>query len=392
VIENPENFGFPKGCNQGIEVATGNYILLLNNDVILTDKWLERLVACASSDPQIGLVGSMTNNISGRQRDELACYSSVEEMHHYAQLFHQKNRGNWFDCPRIVGFCMLIKREVVEKIGLLDERFGKGNYEDDDYCLRARQAGYRTVIAGDVFIHHFGSVTFKNSTDYDALLKENEKIFRDKWSDQSPTTGTDNSEKEEPASENDVKVRRYLEIADQYRILGEFERALTNCEKALSVKPDDPKALKITGAILLELGRANEAIEPLQKAANLEPTSAEIHNELGKCFYQIGQVDSAKAEFQLAINLDEQNVQAYSNLGVLFWENKDVDAAINNLKKAIEINPDDIDAVANLALICYGVELFQEAIPLLEKSLMQQPRNTQMHSYLSDCYSKLAKT
>ena len=67
------------------------------------------------------------------------------------------------DVNRLVGFCLLIRREVIEAIGLLDEQFGVGCFEDDDYCLRAIQAGYRAVIAGDAFVHHFGGRTFVGS-------------------------------------------------------------------------------------------------------------------------------------------------------------------------------------------------------------------------------------
>ena len=71
---------------------------------------------------------------------------------------------------------------MVEAIGLLDEQFGIGCFEDDDYCLRAIQAGYRAVIAGDAFVHHFGGRTFVGSgVDFGALMRENERRFREKW-------------------------------------------------------------------------------------------------------------------------------------------------------------------------------------------------------------------
>ena len=83
---------------------------------------------------------------------------------------------------RITGLCMLITGPCFRKVGCLDERFGIGNFEDDDYCVRARLAGFVCVIAGDVFVHHFGSQTFKAlGVDYAALLEENKGKFLDKW-------------------------------------------------------------------------------------------------------------------------------------------------------------------------------------------------------------------
>jgi hypothetical protein len=79
-------------------------------------------------------------------------------------------------------FCLLIRREVIDAIGLLDERFGLGCFEDDDYTLRAIQAGYRAVVAVDALIHHYGGRTFVGSgIDTGAWMQENQRRFLDKW-------------------------------------------------------------------------------------------------------------------------------------------------------------------------------------------------------------------
>jgi hypothetical protein len=86
------------------------------------------------------------------------------------------------ETDRLVGFCLLIRRGLIDKVGLLDERFGIGCFEDDDYCLRARQAGYRAVMARDAFIHHHGGATFQGSgVDFAAVMRKNEQVFRAKW-------------------------------------------------------------------------------------------------------------------------------------------------------------------------------------------------------------------
>ena len=82
---------------------------------------------------------------------------------------------------RLVGFCLLIRREVCEEIGPLDEQFGRGTFEDDDYCVRIRRAGYRLAIATDTYIHHFGSVTNRLDAKYSQLLADNQRKFREKW-------------------------------------------------------------------------------------------------------------------------------------------------------------------------------------------------------------------
>ncbi len=183
VIFNEENFGFPKGVNQAIKVAKGKYILIANNDIIVTEGWLERMVEVAEVDNQIGLVGPISNSVSGVQFDKEATYPDIPKMHVYAKKNREKNAGQIFQFPRVAFLCTLIKKEVIEKIGGLDERFSPGNFEDDDFCLRAQIAGYKTVVAKDVFIHHFGSKSFTadGTKKYAERLEINKKIFVEKW-------------------------------------------------------------------------------------------------------------------------------------------------------------------------------------------------------------------
>lgn len=181
VILNSENAGFPVGCNQGIKAAKGNNILLLNNDTIVTPNWLTNLTKCLYSSSDIGAVGAVTNSCSNFQ--SIPCeYSSVEEMIRFARQVNHSNPELWEERARLVGYCMLIKTEIINEIGLFDEAFSPGNYEDDDYCLRIRKAGYRLVLCRDTFIHHFGSVSFREQANqYNSLLEVNRRKFAAKW-------------------------------------------------------------------------------------------------------------------------------------------------------------------------------------------------------------------
>ncbi len=181
-IFNEENVGFPKGCNQGIEIAEkGNDILLLNNDVIVMPNWLENLQKCLHSSKDIGAVGAITNSCSNYQAISLP-YNNFDDIFKFAHQNNISNLSLWEERLRLVGFCMLIKNEVVQKIGVLDERFTPGNYEDDDYSLRIRQAGYRLILCKDSFIYHFGSMSFsKEKEKYNEVLVNNRKKFIEKW-------------------------------------------------------------------------------------------------------------------------------------------------------------------------------------------------------------------
>jgi GT2 family glycosyltransferase/tetratricopeptide (TPR) repeat protein/glycosyltransferase involved in cell wall biosynthesis len=200
---NAENRGFPAAVNQGIRAATGRQLVLLNNDTIVTAGWLSRMLHVLDDNQPdhlpIGLVGPCSNFVSGPQQINVTyappgpvniaeCdYAKLEE---FATAWGQANEGRTQTVDRLVGFCLLICREVVEKIGLFDERFGIGNFEDDDYCRRAREAGFKLVIACDAFVHHFGGATFRSSDiDFGELMRRNEIVYRAKWGDAAEPAG-----------------------------------------------------------------------------------------------------------------------------------------------------------------------------------------------------------
>jgi O-antigen biosynthesis protein len=189
-VFNKKNEGFPKGCNQGMERASGTEILLLNSDTIVTPHWLEQLLAALYSDDRVGAVSCVTNNCSNWQRVE-AQYSSLDDMMAFAEQYNHTDTSKWEQRLVLVGFCYMFKREVYEKVGEMDEAFTPGNYEDDDYSLRIWQAGYRLLLCKDTFIHHFGGASFvqdehpaKQQQKHEACLRlaaKNFVLFQKKW-------------------------------------------------------------------------------------------------------------------------------------------------------------------------------------------------------------------
>ncbi|RTR36368.1 glycosyltransferase [Robertmurraya yapensis] len=178
---NANNEGFPKACNQGIEYANGENILLLNNDTVVTKGWLDNLLKALYSNEKIGAVGTVTNSAAYYTSIPVN-YRTIEEMHNFASNYNNSDPLLWEERLKLIGYCMLIKKNVVNEIGLLDERFTPGNFEDDDYSLRIRERGYKLLLCKDTFIHHYGSVSWRDNTwGYDQLLSENEKKFMDKW-------------------------------------------------------------------------------------------------------------------------------------------------------------------------------------------------------------------
>ncbi|WP_372632117.1 glycosyltransferase family 2 protein [Cohnella sp.] len=176
-----KNLGFAGAINVGMMMSKGSTIVLLNNDTLVTENWLDNLLACLNSDETIGMVGPMTNYISGEQKIDVP-YTDIADMPAFAKEYNQSNPSKWRRVDRLTGFCLLFRRELFEAIGYFDEGFEIGNFEDDDYNIRVRLMEKSLVMAQDTFIHHFGSVSMKALGDrFQEVNDRNQQYFMDKW-------------------------------------------------------------------------------------------------------------------------------------------------------------------------------------------------------------------
>ncbi len=164
--------GSPRGVSPPVEQRRDRY------------EKLARQFACRRRQPpgHRARRAYVTNEASGIQKVEIA-FQDLSEFQRIAFENNRSDPGRWLEVKRIIGMCLLIKREVVNRIGYFDEAFSPGHYEDDDYCHRARLAGYRLLICGDVLVHHRGSVSFRQAQpeQLQALIERNYRLFIEKW-------------------------------------------------------------------------------------------------------------------------------------------------------------------------------------------------------------------
>jgi GT2 family glycosyltransferase/2-polyprenyl-3-methyl-5-hydroxy-6-metoxy-1,4-benzoquinol methylase len=188
-VRSGTNLGFGGACNRGITASSGNYIVILNNDTLVTSGWIQGMLAPLKMDNKIGITGPMSNFVFGPQvvpdcplRFESPDGVDFGRLAAYSGDFRQR-RADMYALPSfVIGLCMAMPRELVETIGGFDERFYPGNFEDDDLCIRARIAGYKLLLTGHVFIYHFGTRTFlKEGFDFNKTMKENLDRFMEKW-------------------------------------------------------------------------------------------------------------------------------------------------------------------------------------------------------------------
>lgn len=164
LITQERNQGFVRTVNAGMQRVEDLDVLLLNSDTQVYDGWLDRLYAALQQDERIASVTPFSNNAElcsypkafyGGARNLGVSYEQLD------QLASQTNAGLVAELPTAVGFCMLMRRAAIEQVGYFDDdTFGRGYGEENDWCLRSADAGWRHVLAADVFVRHAGAVSF----------------------------------------------------------------------------------------------------------------------------------------------------------------------------------------------------------------------------------------
>ena len=181
LVENTKNLGCPPARAQLLSLARGKFVIFLDNDTIVTKDWARKFLNYAESDPKIGMIGPRSNYVSGAQLIPNIKYTNVDEMERFAEEWAASNKGSLMPTIRLVGFCMFITRELINKIGNIDATFGRFGFEDDDYTWRANIAGFKTIIANDVFIHHTGGPQGQGDSLYNQLLFDAWEVVKRKW-------------------------------------------------------------------------------------------------------------------------------------------------------------------------------------------------------------------
>lgn len=288
VVHSSTNLGFAGGVNLGIERATG-HVLLLNSDTLVPRHWLARLLEALESGDDIGMVGPMSNYVSGIQAIDNLAFTSVDEVNAFSDNLYREARGQLQDVDRLVGFCMLIREEAVKEVGIFDESFGIGNYEDDDYCIRVRACGYRLCAAHGCFVFHYGNRTFFGlgicGESWDELLEENSRRFQAKWNTEP---SEDRARQWQQAHELNRQARQTLDGGDLTGAARLFMDAIGAC-------PQMETNFNDLGAVLWQLGERERAYDQFVKAIMINPAFGDARKNLRDAAKVLGRIEESEA-------------------------------------------------------------------------------------------------
>ena len=174
LVENEQNLGFVKTANRGLLFSDAPWVCLLNSDTLLTEGALERMVAGCEKDPAIGLATPLSNgavNLSVKLPEG-------EDVFSFGRRVGRTSPARYPDAVTVVGFCLLVRRDLIASLGVFDEVFGRGYCEETDLHYRARAAGRRCVVADDVWIHHRHGASFADGS---ARTARNMEILMGRW-------------------------------------------------------------------------------------------------------------------------------------------------------------------------------------------------------------------
>lgn len=182
VLKNDQNIGFLKACNQGLQFSKSKYVLYLNNDTQVTPCWLSKLISVAENEPNCGAVGAKLIFPNGKLQEagsiiwrDGTALGYGRDSHPFAPEYSYLKEVDF--CS---GACLLVRKDLLDRLGGFDERYVPAYYEEADLCFALKDLGYKVMFQPDVCIVHyeFGSGSFKDASD---LALANRQKFKEKW-------------------------------------------------------------------------------------------------------------------------------------------------------------------------------------------------------------------
>ncbi len=177
LISNKRNLGLVKNTNKGMKLSSSKYVLLLNSDCLVSRNTIPKLIAHIQKDSKIGLISPVSNNAANVTLEMYDGFSYTQ----MDSLLEKKFSGMNFDACTIVGNCLMITRDCINKVGYLDEAYGMGYGEETDYQFKAMKQGFKAKIAIDTYVYHKKEASFGSSKEKEERVALNRELFFQRW-------------------------------------------------------------------------------------------------------------------------------------------------------------------------------------------------------------------
>lgn len=180
-IHNKENLGFIKNVNKGFSMCKENYVMLLNTDCFVAKNTVGKLMAHMEKNKKIGLICPICSNAANLTLEMYPGFSYMM----MDELLEKKFKGINYDACTVVGNCLMISKECIDKVGYLDEIYGMGYGDETDYQFKSMQKGFEAKVALDTYVFHKAEQSFNTTNKVRSeRLEKNRKIFFDRWGDE----------------------------------------------------------------------------------------------------------------------------------------------------------------------------------------------------------------
>ncbi|MCB9879771.1 MAG: glycosyltransferase [Planctomycetes bacterium] len=396
VLRQPHNLGFAGGVNAGLREARGEFVLVLNNDTRAAPNLLVALHSALTSDAAIGAAGPVSNHVKGEALLRIGDQARDDENRRRLAATLSECAPLLQDVDTLSGLCLLMRRETIERIGGFDERYGHGNYEDDDLSLRLRLAGHRLVIARRAFLHHEGHATFRAlGLDIKTEIERRLQQFAAKWRrhpagravlaamHHDAAVAADEARAAQALAPQWPDAWLHLaraaaarnDAAQTHRLLAAFlHRCPEHVEARLLLGTTMLRGGDQRGAALLadtaarhwisddqqvacteqlaqlaySRGALDEAEEQFRQALERRPTRGDLHNWVGLCLLARQRYRDALPCFTAAA--EHGHALAHTNLGICLRALGETDRAQAEFERAVVLLPHDPVARANYEL------------------------------------------
>ena len=350
VLPQERNLGFAGGVNAGIRAASAPLVLVLNNDTLAAPNLVQELVRILDQHPDLGAVAPVSNHVKGPALLPIGNLGrDAAARHELASALGEEPPLQ--DVDTLSGLCLLLPRATLARVGLFDERFGHGNFEDDDFSLRMRLCGMRLGIARRAFLHHEGHATFRSlGLDLREQIAKRGAQFATKW--QKDPAGRAvlaamRGDLQGAAAAAAIARRRWPQwidaewhLAQTAAARGESHAALGHLETLLAANPRHSAAAVQRFELLLALG------EDAAAQQHLEWTGAHCHlgtelqrrifTRLGEHLHARGDRAGAQAQFRAALDVAPADGTLHNWIGVCALADHDLDTAERSFHAAIE--------------------------------------------------------